>query len=51
MTNPNVEREATKVLGVLSRALDVFGGVVAPTDPPAFAADPALEDDLGRGYF
>jgi hypothetical protein len=51
MTNPNVEHEANKVLGVLSRALNVFGGDVTLTDPPAFAADPALEDDLGRGYF
>jgi hypothetical protein len=50
-TNPNVEFEANKVLGVVSRALNVFGGDVEPLQPPAFAVDRALEDDLGRGQF
>jgi hypothetical protein len=49
--NPNVELETQRVLGVVSRALDVFGGDVRPEQPTVFAADRALEDDLGRGHF
>ena len=51
MTNPNVELEAAKVLGVVSRALNVFGAATPPVVPPSFAADRSLEDDLGRGHF
>lgn len=51
IANPNVELETQRVLGIVSRALDVFGGDVRPEQPPVFAADRGLEDDLGRGHF
>jgi hypothetical protein len=50
-TNPNVELETKRVLGVVSLALNVFGGDVPLEGPPAFAAERDLENDLGRGYF
>jgi hypothetical protein len=50
-TNPNVELETKRVLGVVSRALNVFGGDAPLVGPPVFAAERDLEDDLGRGYF
>lgn len=51
ITNPSIETEAKKVLGVVSRALTVFGGDTEPVEPPQFAADRGLEDNLGRGRF
>jgi hypothetical protein len=42
---------ATNVLGLLSRAQQLFGGDAPPADPPAFVAPPELEADLGRGWF
>ena len=51
IANPNVERETKKVLNVVARVLNVFGGDVAPVPPPVFVVDPGLEDDLGRGHF
>ena len=49
--NPNLEQEVERVLGVVARAQNVFGGVTPPAEPPAFAARGDLEDNLGRGYF
>lgn len=49
--NPKLEQEAKTVLGVVSRAQNVFGGDTPPTEPPEFAAPSDLEDDLGKGYF
>jgi hypothetical protein len=43
--------EARKVLTVVSHAHDVFGGDVAPVEPPAFTGDRTLEDNLGLGHF
>jgi hypothetical protein len=51
ITNPSIEFETTKVLGVVSRALNVFGGDVEPVAPPRFAAASDIEDNLGRGHF
>jgi hypothetical protein len=51
ITNPSIDAETTKVLGVVSRALYVFGGVAEPVEPPRFAAASEIEDDLGRGHF
>jgi hypothetical protein len=47
----DVQRQVDHVLAVLSRAQQVFGAGRAPADPPAFAASPDIEDDLGRGHF
>jgi hypothetical protein len=49
--NPSIDVETEKVLGVVSRALNVFGGETEPVAPPRFAADRGIEDDLGRGHF
>jgi hypothetical protein len=49
--NPKLEREATTVLGLVSRAQNVFGADTAPIQPPDFAANRDIEDNLGRGYF
>jgi hypothetical protein len=49
--NPKLKQEADTVLGVVSCAQDVFGGQIAPTEPPGFAAGRDIEDNLGRGYF
>jgi hypothetical protein len=46
-----LHQEATNVLGLLSRARQLFGGDVPPADPPPFVAPPDLEADLGRGWF
>jgi hypothetical protein len=46
-----VEVQVHHVLGVLSRAQQVFGGSRPPADPPVFAASRELEDNLGRGHF
>ena len=46
-----LHQQVTHVLGVLSRAQQLFGGDVPPADPPAFAAPPDLEADLGGGWF
>jgi hypothetical protein len=43
--------EARKVLTVVSHAQNVFGGDVAPVEPPAFRGDRTLEDNLGLGHF
>jgi hypothetical protein len=51
ITNPSIDVETTKVLGVVSRALTVFGGDVEPVAPPRFAAASDIEDDLGRSHF
>jgi hypothetical protein len=51
ITNPSIDIEAQKVLGVVSRAQDVFGGQSEPAHPPRFAAERDIEDNLGRGYF
>ena len=44
-----LHQEASNVLGLLSRAQQVFGGQAPPADPPAFVAPPDLEANLGRG--
>ena len=49
--NPKLEQEAKRVLGVVSRAQNVFGGNTAPTEPLEFAAPSDLEHNLGKGYF
>jgi hypothetical protein len=49
--NPSIETETKKVLGVVSRALNVFGGDTEPAEPPRFAAARDIEDNLGRGHF
>jgi hypothetical protein len=49
--NPKLEQEADTVLGLVHRAQNVFGGDKPPTEPPQFAADRHIEDNLGRGYF
>ncbi|BBZ15060.1 hypothetical protein [Mycobacterium branderi] len=46
-----LQRQASEVLNVLSRAQKVFGGDTAPADPPAFAPPPDLEHNLGLGRF
>jgi hypothetical protein len=46
-----LHQEASKVLGLLSRAQQLFGGDEPPADPPAFVAPPGLDADLGRGWF
>jgi hypothetical protein len=46
-----LHQEASNVLGVLSRAQQLFGGQALPADPPAFVAPTDLEADLGRGWF
>jgi hypothetical protein len=46
-----LHQETTNVLGLLSRAQQLFGGDTPPADPPAFVAPPDLEDDLSRGWF
>jgi hypothetical protein len=51
ITNSSIEGETRRVMGLLSRALNVFGGDVDPADPPRFAAAADIEDDLGRGHF
>ncbi|KMO69779.1 hypothetical protein [Mycolicibacterium chlorophenolicum] len=51
ITNPGIETEAKKVLGVVSRALTVFGGATEPVEPPPFAAARDIEDNVGRGRF
>jgi hypothetical protein len=48
--NPRLEQQADAVLGLVCRARNVFGGDTAPMEPPDFAADRHLEDNLGR-YF
>ena len=42
---------ASTVLGLLTRARQLFGGDTPPADPPAFVAPADLEADLGRGRF
>jgi hypothetical protein len=49
--NPKLEQEAETVLGLVARAQNVFGGDTPPTEPPEFAANRHIEDDLGRGSF
>ena len=49
--NPKLEHEANTVLGLVCRARKVFGGDTAPIEPPDFAANRHIEDNLGRGYF
>ncbi|WP_431240914.1 hypothetical protein ACQ86B_28740 (plasmid) [Mycolicibacterium aichiense] len=51
ITNPGIATEATTVLGLVSRALRVFGGDTESRAVPAFAPPRHLEDDLGRGRF
>lgn len=51
ITNPSIDSATQKVLGVLSRAQDVFGGPSEPAEPPRFAADRDIEDNLGRGHY
>ena len=51
ITNPGIEAQTSKALGVVSRALRVFGGNVEPVAVPRFAASRDLEDDLGHGRF
>jgi hypothetical protein len=46
-----LHQETTNVLGLLSRAQQLFGGQAPPADPPAFFAPADLEADLGRGWF
>jgi hypothetical protein len=49
--NPSIETETKKVLGVVSRALILFGGDTEPVEPPRFAAPRDIEDNLGGGHF
>lgn len=51
ITNSSIEVETRRVMGVVSRALNVFGGDNDPAEPPRFAAAADIEDDLGRGHF
>jgi hypothetical protein len=51
ITNPSIDIEAQKVLGVVSRVQDVFGGHREPALPPRFAAERDIEDNLGRGHY
>lgn len=51
ITNPSIDIEAQKVLSIVSRAQDVFGGQSESAAPPRFAADRDIEDDLGRGHY
>ena len=46
-----LHEEAVNVLGLLSRAQQLFGGDVPPADAPAFTTPPGLEADLGRARF
>jgi hypothetical protein len=46
-----VELQVNRVLGVLSRAQQVFGAGRPPADPPVFVPSRDLEDNLGRGHF
>lgn len=49
--NPRLEQEVMAVLRVITHAQNVFAGDITPAPPPAFAASPDIEDNLGRGYF
>ena len=49
--NVGVELQVSHVLGVLSRAQNVFGAGRPPADPPVFTPVRELEDQLGRGFF
>jgi len=49
--NRKLEQEANTVLELVARARNVFGGNIPPAEPPEFAANRHLEDNLGRGYF
>jgi hypothetical protein len=51
MANPSIEHETKKVMGVVERALTVFGGDGTPVAPPSFAASRDIEDHLGHGHF
>ncbi|SBS76617.1 conserved hypothetical protein [uncultured Mycobacterium sp.] len=51
ITNPSIDIEAQKVLGVVARVQDVFGGHREPALPPQFAAERDIEDNLGRGHY
>jgi len=51
ITDPSIKSETEKVLGVVSRALRVFGGDTEPVAPGPFAAAPDLEVGLGAGRF
>jgi hypothetical protein len=49
--DPKLEQQTQRVLGLVARAHNVFGGDTAPAGPPEFAAPRDLEDNLGKGYF
>ena len=49
--NAKLEQEAQRVLAVVCRARNVFGGNTEPKQPPVFASARDLEDNLGRGHF
>jgi len=51
IANRRIETATTMVLGVVSRALTVFGGDSELVAPPSFAAARDIEDNLGRGHF
>ena len=44
-------QQATEVLGLLSRAQQLFGAPAAPAEPPPFGVPRDLEADLGHGWF
>ena len=46
-----LHQHTSTVLGLLTRARQLFGGDTPPADPPGFAAPADLEADLGRGRF
>jgi hypothetical protein len=45
-----LQQQARDVLGLLSRAKEVFGGEAPPIDTPAFIPPRNLEQDVGRGW-
>ncbi|MBV8863485.1 MAG: hypothetical protein JO259_16770 [Mycobacterium sp.] len=46
-----LELQVNHVVGVLSRAQQLFGAGRTPADAPVFAPSRDLEDHLGRGHF
>ena len=46
-----IHHEAAHALDLLSRVQQLFGGQIAPADPPAFVPPPDLEHHLGGSWF
>ncbi|WP_162839947.1 hypothetical protein [Mycobacterium intracellulare] len=49
--DPTIDQEIDRILGLVSRARNVFGADNPPVVPPEFTPSRDLEDNLGRGHF